>query len=329
MKQLGKKIIFIVVLCSILIALSVVFYWKGSENLSKIPVRIRPFLGIQKEKENSIDIVILGDSESLTSISPLELWQVNGTTSYVCGQSGQKIQETYYMLKTALKNQTPQLVILETNTLFRYQNSMDQFKTSLDEMTNYYFPIFRYHDYWKWLFRKEEYHHNIDYKGFKMKEHVDSYNGDAYMIETDVKQDISPFVKLYLEKILKECKKKNIELILLSTPSPVNYNYQKHNALEQYAKHKNLKYLDLNLKVEEVGVDWKTDTLDKGDHLNISGAQKVTKYLGKYLENQYDLKDHRLDRNFKEWNTNSIAYEKFIAEKLEHIRSTDRKQSKK
>lgn len=59
---------------------------------------------------------------------------------------------------------------------------------------------------------------------------------------------------------------------MISTPSPANYNYKRHNTLEEYARQKGLKYEDLNLKEEELGIDWERDSLDKGDHLNLSGA---------------------------------------------------------
>ena len=36
-----------------------------------------------------------------------------------CGQPGQRIQETCFLLKEAFKTQSPKLVILETNAMFR------------------------------------------------------------------------------------------------------------------------------------------------------------------------------------------------------------------
>ncbi|EOS37695.1 hypothetical protein C808_03675 [Lachnospiraceae bacterium M18-1] len=38
-------------------------------------------------------------------------------------------------------------------------------------------------------------------------------------------------VEIYMEKILKLCRKHGAKLVLVSTPSPKNYNYQKHNTL--------------------------------------------------------------------------------------------------
>ena len=70
--------------------------------LAGLPGRYNSYVGIQKEQKDSIDMLVLGDSESMTSISPMELWKSVGITSYICGQSGQRISESYYMLKHAL-----------------------------------------------------------------------------------------------------------------------------------------------------------------------------------------------------------------------------------
>ena len=113
------------------------------------------------------------------------------------------------------------------------------------------------------------------------------------MKETSQKEKISSTVEDYLEKIRMLCVKNQAELVLISTPSPANYNYKKHNGLQKLADQYSLEYLDLNLKLEEIGIDWAVDTLDKGDHLNISGAEKVTKYLGDYLSGKYGLTDRR------------------------------------
>ena len=78
--------------------------------LAGLPGRYNSYVGIQKEQKDSIDMLVLGDSESMTSISPMELWKSVGITSYICGQSGQRISESYYMLKHALDYQSPQVV---------------------------------------------------------------------------------------------------------------------------------------------------------------------------------------------------------------------------
>ena len=57
----------------------------------------------------------------------------------------------------------------------------------------------------------------------------------------------------------------------------------------------------MNLLQDEIQIDWNNDTKDAGDHLNYSGAAKVTNYLGEYLNNRDILTDHREDEKYHSW----------------------------
>ena len=83
--------------------------------------------------------------------------------------------------------------------------------------------------------------------------------------------------------------------------------------MQQYADEKGIAYLDLNEKVEELGLNWTGDTQDKGDHLNVYGAEKVTSYLGNYLEENYELEDHRNDPTYEAWNQLAEQYKQNLA----------------
>ena len=61
--------------------------------------------GIIAEKENTVDVVFLGDSEVYSSISPMQLWEEQGFTSYDCSTGGQLLFDTLELLNTALENQ--------------------------------------------------------------------------------------------------------------------------------------------------------------------------------------------------------------------------------
>ena len=65
-----------------------------------------------------VDVAILGDSESYTLVSTYQLWKEAGIASYIGGQSGQWIGESYFSLKKILKRQSPKVLILETNEFF-------------------------------------------------------------------------------------------------------------------------------------------------------------------------------------------------------------------
>ena len=63
-------------------------------------------------------------------------------------------------------------------------------------------------------------------------------------------------------------------------------------------------------------VDWFPATTmvvnsDGGDHLNIYGAKKVSKYLGDYLNDNYSFKKHN-KKIIKEWNKDYKDYVKAV-----------------
>ena len=76
-------------------------------------------------------------------------------------------------------------------------------------------------------------------------------------------------------------------IILVSSPSAINYDYTKHNGIAEWADAHGVEYLDLNL-IDEIGIDWSTDTKDAGDHINLSGAIKVSNYLAGYVKQYID-----------------------------------------
>ena len=58
-------------------------------------------------------------------------------------------------------------------------------------------------------------------------------------------------------------------------------------------------------------MDFSKDTYDGGLHLNLSGAEKITEYLGEFLRNEYELPDHRGEKELQEiWDQKIILYER-------------------
>ena len=130
----------------------------------------------------------------MTSISPMELWKSAGITSYICGQSGQRISESYYMLKHALEYQSPQVVLLETNMLFRYTNTPDSLRSSISDTAMYYFPVLQYHNLWKNIVNDQIPEGWQSYKGFAIRPGVAPYSKGSYMKKTKKEKEIPWFL---------------------------------------------------------------------------------------------------------------------------------------
>lgn len=317
-KQIVKCLVFFCILASLFLGISVKTEGVLLKNDRLVPVRNKNIYRIRREPVNSIDVIVLGDSLSYSAVSPMLLWEKHGFTTYVCGQTGQKILETENMLKTVFENQKPKLIILETDVMFRGLTGMKSINEFAEEMLNYYIPVFRGHDSWKSLVINKDYEEK-NYKGFAFRCTVQPYEKGNYMQKTEARENISDTVLTHMETIINLCREHGTELLLVATPSPLNYSYARHNSLAAYAEEHQLPFIDMNLNLEEIGINWKTDSLDKGDHLNLSGAEKVSVYLGNYIAKEYNLPDHRGKERFRYWTEEAAVYADFAEKYMKEM----------
>ena len=271
--------------------------------------------GILGEKEDIIDVLVLGDSESFTTISPMQIWGQQGFTSYVCGTSGQPLYQSETLLAQALEKQKPKVVILETNAIYRDISLQSVLLNRLENL----FPVLRYHDRWKQFRANEvlapvEYTWTDDYKGFEYNATVVPSTVTDHMTPTDQAAPIKWLNRLFVKRMAELCRKNGAEFVLVSTPSTVNWNYARHNGIQKLADAWGITYVDMNLMKEEVPIDWARDTRDAGDHLNYYGAVKVTAWLGNYLKQNYDLPDHRQDSAYMRWGEAYVRYQSAVGD---------------
>lgn len=269
--------------------------------------------GFLAEPENTIDVLFLGDSELYSCVAPLDIWETTGITAYNCGTSDQKPYQTESYLKRFFQTQTPGIVMLETNVLYRDYSTTDRIPHLFEE----WFPLLRYHDRWKNLTVSDltdpiRFTHKERDKGYIYQTEIAPADDSGYMIYSDEIAPISSKNIRHLQNILAFCQEQGAQLILLSSPSTVNWDYQRHNAVAQLAENLGIPYIDTNLMTEEVAINWDTDTRDHGDHLNYDGAKKLSLFLGEYLEDTGLFTDKRQNPDYDRWNRD---LEKFHAEK--------------
>ena len=63
---------------------------------------------------------------------------------------------------------------------------------------------------------------------------------------------------------------------------------------------------------ERVDIDWERDTFDKGDHLNLYGAQKTTSAMGALLRQTFHVPSHAGDDAYRSWDDNYARYQKDV-----------------
>lgn len=117
LRSAGALVAFAAIGVALVLALGPVFQPKGnSADAGMINASSNAFTG---EAPDTIDAVFIGDSETYTSLSPMEMWKTHGLTTYNCSTSGQTLPYCSTLLDRVLKTQHPKVVFLEANALFR------------------------------------------------------------------------------------------------------------------------------------------------------------------------------------------------------------------
>ena len=321
MKSIGRVALFLAILVVLLEITNKVFdpgYWFPS---GWIQDRTARNAQISLEKEGTLDVLNVGDSESLSAIIPMELWHDQGITCFNCGCDGMRLPECYTTLRTAFKKQNPKVLLLETGLLYRLDFDQD-YQALVAENFYYYFYGLRYHNMWKSFANRKGI--RAYFKGYVVNNRIGPYEGpEDYMIKTTEADQVTARNKRFFKAIMNLCEREGVEVILYSVPAPVNYNSYIHNGIQMLADEYGLKYIDFNMNWKEIGIDWSTDSQDGGDHLNRNGGLKLSSWLGTYLMDTYDLPDHRSEpETAEEWNY-LYDYCEYTAEVLKGTDTSD------
>ncbi len=297
------------------------------------------------------DVIFIGDCEVYENFSPVTLWEEYGITSYIRGSAQQLIWQSYYLLEETLKYEKPEIVVFNVLAM-KYDepqkeaynrmtldgmkwsaSKVKSIKASMTEDENfieYVIPLLRYHSRWSELTKED----------FRYLFHKDKVSHNGYYMRVDVKP-AGTFPKdkklgnyqfgenayEYLDKITKLCNDHDIQLILIKAPSIYPSWYEQWDEqMVEYAQENQIRYINFLNLTEDVGLDFQTDTYDGGLHLNLSGAEKLSKYFGRILKEEYGLSDHHNDSELvKVWEEKSDFYNQMKARQEQKLgQNTDR-----
>ena len=304
--------------------------------------------GLYQLKKNQLDILFLGDSSMSRSVSPMQIYEETGITSYNYSINSSRVYMSYYLLKDALITQKPKVVFFDTITLFyEYREKEEEQRPSFDYMRwskekvnvvndklfseNYFdkisfiFPVLRYHDRWQHLGMKDIKPYfssrNSISRGFYLSsKYKPNKKAKTYMDKNDKEVHMLKETEEYLYKLIDLCKEEDIDLIFLGIPDTKVWNYSSSKKMEEIAKETDTVFLDLN-DSKKYKYDWDTDSENGSTHFNIYGAKKTTEYVTDYILDNYHFKSHKDDSYYDNWNKDLKKYkkkEKATIEKLEY-----------
>ena len=275
--------------------------------------------------ETNHDVIFIGDCEIFESFVPAILWEEYGISSYLRGGAQQLPWHSYYLLEDALRYETPKAVVFNVYAL-KYgepqkeaYNRMaldgmewspvkaDAIKASMtaeEHFIDYLFPFLRFHSRWSEL-TAEDFRYAYSEKPLVSDS---GYLMQTGIVPADTQADLTPELLIdytlpaaamdYLDRMRALCTERGIELILVKAPTNF-WRYHWYDEWDQqitdYAEEHGLTYYNLIHKASEMGLDMATDTYDAGAHLNVYGAEKLTRYFGKLLRESHEIPDSRTD----------------------------------
>ena len=285
------------------------------------------------------DIVIIGDCEVYENISPVTLWEEYGISSYVRGSPQQLIWQSYYLMEDTLKYEKPKAFVFNIQSI-KYgvpqseaynrlaldgmkwsESKADAIHASMtdeEDFLSYVFPLLRFHSRWSEL-KAEDFEYafkktpQLSINGYLMRVDVDGVNALRKGQELS-DYTISDVSWGYLDKMRALCEENGVELILIKAPTntPQCYWYDQWDVqVKAYAQEHGLRYYNFLENIDEIGLDYTKDTYDQGAHLNLSGAEKLSRYMGKIFVQELKLTDHRGDAEYDRiWTKLSQQYDK-------------------
>ncbi len=327
LKQPTLKIIFKIMLIiaafgGTLLILNRIFTLKSEDGIEQMK-------SYYKQKENTVDALFVGSSHVFCHVNTGVLWQEYGISAYDLAGAEQPYWNSYYYIKEALKTQSPKVICLEistpgirpidnqpenwliTNTygIRLNANRFGAIKASATEnaFARLLVPFNSTHGRYVDLTEDDftDANSSINYKGFDPRETTVAFDKPDISNVTN-RTPLSEKEEKYLRMIIEYTKLQNIPLMFFSSPYVVEADEQaKYNTVFDIADECGIPYIDFNKRYDAMGLDFETDMAEVL-HLNRSGNQKFTKYLGKCLTEMYDLKDHRGERKYASWDVDAL-----------------------
>lgn len=292
------------------------------------------------EQEEDFDVLFLGQSHVLNGIFPMELWNDYGIVSYNMAGHGNRLAMSYWVLKSALEYTKPKLVVLDCGMLGVDEKvgAIEQLHLSVDHIPfgqtkinmikdliededrqmEFLWKFSTYHHRWNELEEKDFNLQATPEKGAESRINV-AVPANLLTVDASEKGNDEGMGIEYAKKIIEECQKKDMDVLLTYLPFPDETGWQvESNRAWDLAEEYGLNYLDFNTLLEQVNLH--TDYYDKDSHMNPSGARKVTSFIGNYIIQNYPIEDHREDEAYSGWHEDYEVYTQF---KIANIKKED------
>lgn len=261
--------------------------------------------------EDDVDILFIGASTVYCGVDIPEFQEETGLRAYTVASSSARVYDVYYLLKEALRFQSPKKVVMDMGSIrvgtFSfdkiYKRTYDNMKWSSVKMeavkgrnehlieseplVNRFLTLMDFHSRWDELtevdFTPEKFR-TVQRGYIACEEVAKNVTHDYYAKNKGVVDD---YAVEYFHKIVDLCKENQIELVLVKVPTP-SWNETWHKKAVKLANEAGLPFIDYNddANYPRIGLVDAEDWRDSG-HLNKYGAAKFTPVIAEDLSTDF------------------------------------------
>ena len=278
-------------------------------------------------EKNSIELAFLGSSQTVRGVSCMRLLEDYGISAFTPSTGKQPMMCTHYYAKRLVKTQHLKAAVIDVSMLYepvkeqwfrrvadsapwtgdkvelllnfaKFRAKKENKKEAVRTLWSYLFPIMQFHDRWSTL-TKDDFAYNekgpIVFRGNTTRISRSPY--DNFIIdEQPVDSSVHPnkYELPYFRKTLDVFRDAGVPVLLIKTPK-LGWTLSKSAGVQEIADEYGLDFLDFNTQkwFDAAGFDINTDIADQ-EHLNYSGAFKLTDFLAAYLRDRVDFSNVKL-----------------------------------
>ncbi|MDO5702561.1 MAG: SGNH/GDSL hydrolase family protein [Lachnospiraceae bacterium] len=306
-----------------------------------------------EEPAGTHDIVFLGPSTIMNGVYPLLLWDRFGYTAYNLGAGNETAEASYYLAKRAIKQDHPKLIVMDCG-LLRKEKVIDSVnflhfvtdrmpalcaerwellarsalegRPSLGALAGLCFPILEYHSRWDGI-TAEDFEESEKTVTYGAKVDARSMTAEPELF-APVKADADASLPEHSERTLRElialCRETDTGLVLVTMPTLAATKYigqgtyeeraESAAAVKKIADELGVPYINMFDDGSAFGLSLEDDTVE-GFHLNVTGAEKFTQYMGTYISETFDIDDRRDDPKYRHFDEAYAAFRDYVLEK--------------
>lgn len=272
------------------------------------------------------DVLAFGPSYMYCTLITPELYRATGIRSFTPGTPCQSVDESFYFIKEALMRVKPKVILLGADMVVisedKYVHSsslaheaVDGFPWGLSRLgmianmkTNgdydeFIVPFIKYHSRWKELGKNDFVLHteHLDFNGSILYSTIGCSNGvKSYDLSTCARSDVYEGNLKLLEQLKELTQKHGVRFALVASPRSGCFADGRLAALHDYCEEHSIDFIDLLLDFDKTGIVNETDYYDSF-HLNVFGAEKATRYIGKWLLDHYDFDNANVSAESRAW----------------------------